>query len=161
MEAMPPGDDMTAPPPCETVEPEVLTSPLVFSSPHSGRFYPPEFLAASRLTPQALRSSEDMARGRSCSPPRPRIGAPLLRGQLPRAPMLDVNREAGELDPKLFDPPPPANANRSLRVAAGLGVAPRVVSEGQPIYGGKIPLAEGLARIESALPALSRASWTG
>ena len=148
MQAMPPSADMTAPPPCETVEPEVFRSPLVFSSPHSGRFYPPDFLAASRLTPQALRSSEDMAVD-TLFAAAPAHGAPLLRANYPRA-WLDVNREAGELDPKLFDPAPPANANRSLRVAAGLGVAPRVVSEGQPIYGGKIPLAEGFARIESA-----------
>jgi N-formylglutamate amidohydrolase len=147
MQATPPSDDMTAPPPCQTVEPEVLTSPLVFSSPHSGRFYPPDFLAASRLSPQALRSSEDMAVD-SLFAAAPSQGAPLLKANYPRA-WLDVNREAGELDPKLFDPPPPANASRSLRVAAGLGVAPRVVSEGQPIYGGKIPLAEGFARIES------------
>ncbi|MBB4198588.1 hypothetical protein CCR94_19675 [Rhodoblastus sphagnicola] len=147
MQANPPRADSSAPPPCQTVEPEALTSPLVFSSPHSGRFYPPEFLAASRLSPQALRSSEDMAVDHLFAAV-PLHGAPLLKANYPRA-YLDVNREAGELDPKLFDPPPPMNAKCSLRVAAGLGVAPRVVSEGQAIYGGKIPLAEGLARIES------------
>ncbi len=136
-------------PPCEICEPEALTSPLVFSSPHSGSFYPPEFLAASRLPPQALRSSEDVAVD-DLFAAAPRHGAPLLKAGYPRA-FLDVNREAGELDPKLFEPPPPPAAPpRSLRVAAGLGVVPRVVSEGQPIYPGKIPLAEGLARIDLA-----------
>jgi N-formylglutamate amidohydrolase len=134
------------PPPFETVEPEALTSPLIFSSPHSGRFYPPDFLAASRLSAQALRSSEDMAVDELFGDA-PRHGAPLLKANYPRA-WLDVNRDADELDPKLFDPQPPMTAKCSLRVAAGLGVAPRVVSEGQAIYGAKIPLAEGFWRIE-------------
>jgi N-formylglutamate amidohydrolase len=146
MPAIPRSEDISAPPPCETVEPAALTSPLVFSSPHSGRFYLPEFLAASRLSPEALRSSEDVAVD-ALFGAAPLHGAPLLKANYPRA-YLDVNREADELDPKLFDPPPPASASRSLRVAAGLGVAPRVVSEGQPIYHGKIPLEEGLERIE-------------
>jgi len=145
MQAQPPSDDHTAPPPWQTAEPESLTSPLVFSSPHSGCFYPPAFLAASRLSPQALRSSEDMAVDVLFAAA-PKHGAPLLKAVYPRA-YLDVNRDPDELDPKLFDPPPPLTAKCSLRVAAGLGVAPRVVSEGQAIYTGKIPLAEGFARI--------------
>jgi N-formylglutamate amidohydrolase len=36
---------------------------------------------------------------------------------------------------------------RSLRVAAGLGAIPRVVGDTQPIYAGRIRVAEGLARI--------------
>jgi len=147
MQAISPCDDNPVPSPCEIAEPAALTSPLVFSSPHSGRFYPPEFLAASRLSPQALRSSEDMAVDQLFAAA-PLHGAPLLKANYPRA-YLDVNREAGELDPKLFDPPPPAHAKCTLRVAAGLGVAPRVVSEGHAIYAGKIPLSEGLARIEA------------
>ena len=39
--------------------PGVQTTPLVFASPHSGRCYPTEFLAASRLDPLGLRRSED------------------------------------------------------------------------------------------------------
>jgi N-formylglutamate amidohydrolase len=124
-----------------------LTSPLVLSSPHSGCYYPPAFLAASRLSPEALRSSEDVAVD-DLFAAGPLHGAPLLKANYPRA-YIDVNREAGELDGKLFDPSPtPSPPPRSIRVAAGLGVVPRVVSEGQPIYDGRIPLADGLARIE-------------
>jgi N-formylglutamate amidohydrolase len=135
------------PPACETLEPIRLDSPLVFSSPHSGHFYPPDFLAASRLDLRALRSSEDVAVDDLFSAA-PLHGAPLLRASYPRA-FLDVNREAGELDGRLFDQPLPAYANtRSLRVAGGLGAIPRVVAEGQAIYPGRIPLSEGLERIE-------------
>ena len=37
--------------PIETIEPARLSSPLIFSSPHSGSTYPERFLAASRLDP--------------------------------------------------------------------------------------------------------------
>ena len=136
------------PPPCETIEPERLTSPLVFSSPHSGRNYPLAFLAASRLDLRALRSSEDVLVD-DLFAAAPRHGSPLLRAHFPRS-MTDVNREAHELDSKLFNETPPSFANtRSLRVAAGLGVIPRVVAEGQAIYADRIALAEGLRRIEN------------
>jgi N-formylglutamate amidohydrolase len=134
--------------PCEIVAPERLFSPLVFSSPHSGQTYPPEFLAHSRLDLNALRSSEDVLVD-DLFGAAPRHGAPLLRAHFPRA-MIDVNREAYELDAKLFAETPPSFANtRSLRVAAGLGVIPRVVAEGKAIYDDRIPLAEGLRRIEA------------
>lgn len=133
---------------CETIEPERLTSPLVFSSPHSGRAYGSDFLAASALDLHSLRSSEDVAVDDLFSAA-PLHGAPLMRANFPRA-FLDVNREPYELDPKLFAEPLPDYANaRSLRVASGLGTIARVVSEGRPIYRERIPLAEGLARIES------------
>jgi N-formylglutamate deformylase len=133
---------------CETIEPDSLASPLVFSSPHSGAAYPPDFLAASALDLTSLRSSEDVFVDDLFSAA-PLHGAPLLRALFPRA-FLDVNRDADELDPKLFAEPLPDRANpRSLRVAGGLGVIPRVVSEGRAIYRDRIPLAEGLARIES------------
>ena len=135
------------PPACEVIEPARLSSPLVFSSPHSGAFYPPEFLAASRLPAPLLRSSEDVAVDVLFADA-PKHGAPLLRCLYPRA-YIDVNRDAGELDGKLFDPAPPIANPRSLRVASGLGVIPRVVAEGQAIYSGKIPLSQGVARIDS------------
>ncbi len=134
--------------PCETLEPERLCSPLVFSSPHSGRNYPLAFLAASRLDLRALRSSEDVLVD-DLFAAAPSHGAPLLRAHFPRS-VTDVNREAYELDSKLFNETPPSFANtRSLRVAAGLGVIPRVVAEGQAIYAERIALAEGLRRIEN------------
>jgi N-formylglutamate deformylase len=148
-----PGDtDRASPwqtsPACETIEPERLTSALVFSSPHSGRSYPPDFLAASALDLDILRSSEDVAVDDLFSAA-PLHGAPLLRAHFPRA-FLDVNREPYELDPKLFDQAPPDYANtRSLRVAGGLGTIARVVSEGRAIYRDRIPLVEGLARIDA------------
>ena len=144
--------ERSAPPefdrPVETIEPVRLTSPLVFSSPHSGSLYPEAFLAASRLDALTLRRSED-AFVDELFLPCVALGAPLVRAVFPRA-YLDVNREPYELDPKVFDGPLPDFANnRSLRVAVGLGTIPRVVGDAQPIYKRPLPVSEGLARIEA------------
>ncbi len=133
-------------PPFDVVEPRVLAAPLIFDSPHSGSRYPKAFLAAARLDPLTLRRSED-AFVDELFLPCVALGAPLLRAHFPRA-FLDANREPFELDPQMFDGPLPEFANtRSLRVAAGLGAIPRVVGDAQPIYKGRIAVADALARI--------------
>ncbi len=135
-------------PPYEVLEPRELTSPLVFSSPHSGRVYPERFLAAARLDAAALRRSEDAYVDELFAAARD-VGAPLLRAHFPRA-YLDLNREPYELDPKLFDGPLPQFANtRSLRVAAGLGTIPRVVADAREIYAARLSVDEALRRIEA------------
>ena len=131
----------------EIMAPVVQTVPLVFSSPHSGRDYPAEFLAQSRLDPLTLRRSEDSYVDELFAAA-PEHGAPLLRALFPRV-FVDPNREALELDPAMFSDPLPANANtNSPRVAAGLGSIARVVASGEEIYGRKLPLAEAEARLD-------------
>lgn len=133
--------------PFELIEPDKQRAPLVFNSPHSGARYDPAFLAASQLGRRAIRQSEDVFVDELFIAAL-HHGAPLLRAHFPRA-WLDVNREAYELDPKMFrDPLPPFANPRSARVASGLGTVPRVVADGQPIYRGVFPIADALARIE-------------
>jgi N-formylglutamate amidohydrolase len=134
------------PTPFEIFEPDSLATPLIFNSPHSGRFYPRRFLSGSRLDAVTLRRSED-AFVDELFAPCVGIGAPLMRANFPRA-FLDLNREPFELDPLMFEGRLPAFANtRSLRVAGGLGTIPRVVGDAQEIYRGPIPIDEALARI--------------
>ncbi|MBU3886935.1 N-formylglutamate amidohydrolase [Methylosinus sp. KRF6] len=134
--------------PFELVEPAELSSPLVFSSPHSGDIYPASFLASSRLDISSLRRSED-AHVHELFALAPTLGAPLLKANFPRA-FLDLNREPYELDPRMFEDALPEFANtRSLRVAAGLGAIPRVVADAREIYSGRLRVAEALHRIES------------
>ncbi|MEM7499864.1 MAG: N-formylglutamate amidohydrolase [Pseudomonadota bacterium] len=123
--------------------PATHASGVVFSSPHSGRHYPEEFVQASRLDRQALRASEDVLVDELFAGA-PAAGAPLIAARLPRA-WLDLNRSPRELDPALVDGISAHGLNQ--RVAAGLGVVPRVVAEGAAIYDGKISLAEAEARI--------------
>jgi N-formylglutamate amidohydrolase len=122
--------------------------PFVFSSPHSGRQYPKAFLDSSRLDERSLRRSEDCYVDLLFEQVLD-LGAPLLLAYAPRA-YVDVNREPYELDPRMFDGRLPAYANtRSMRVAGGLGTIPRIVSEGQDIYRGRIAVEDALARIET------------
>lgn len=123
------------------LEPAERKVPLVFSSPHSGREYPADFVASSRLDPQGLRRSEDSFVDELFASV-VRHGAPLLCARFPRA-FCDPNREAYELDPSMFSGPlPPAANTRSPRVAAGLGTIARVVASGAEIYAGKLPVSE-------------------
>ncbi len=126
-------------------EPARLTSGAVFSSPHSGREYPSELISSSPLDLRSLRASEDALVDRLFAAA-PGHGAPLIRATLPRA-WVDLNRAATDLDPALIEGVRASGPNQ--RVAAGLGVVPRVVSEGQEIYPGKISLAEAESRIEA------------
>ena len=121
----------------EVLAPEAASSPLIFASPHSGRDYPGELLRNSRLDRHRLRQSEDSYVDLLFDEA-PRFGAPLLRALFPRA-FVDVNRARDELDPRMFADDVPKSADtRSSRVIAGLGVIPRIVADGQDIYGRKL-----------------------
>ena len=133
-------------PPFEVLAPAGVLYPVVLNSPHSGAHYPQAFLDASRLDASTLRRSED-AFVDSLFAPATAHGAPLLRARFPRA-FLDLNREPFELDPHMFEGRLPEFANtRSLRVAAGLGVIPRVVGDAQPIYRAQMAAQSALQRI--------------
>ena len=139
--------DFAGHPPFEIIAPNAQDVALVFNSPHSGRCYPPAFLAASRLDGQAIRRSEDSFVDELFMPA-PDLGAPLLKANFPRA-WLDVNREPYELDPKMFHGSLPSFANvRSVRVAGGLGTIARIVSDSEEIYAAPLEVEEALVRIE-------------
>ncbi|WP_296476908.1 N-formylglutamate amidohydrolase [Roseinatronobacter sp.] len=118
-------------------------SAVVFASPHSGRHYPSEFLAASTLDPIVLRSSEDAYVDRFLRAA-PEAGSPVLLGGVPRA-YVDYNRAASELDPALITGISARGLNP--RISSGLGVIPRVVAGGRAIYRGKITRAEAEMRL--------------
>lgn len=134
---------MTGTLPFTLTEPVHLTTGAVFNSPHSGRAYPDVLIRESRLDRHALRASED-ALVDELFGAAPLHGAPLLAATYPRA-WVDLNRAPGELDPALIRDVQSQGLNQ--RVAAGLGVVPRIVAEGTAIYNGKIARAEAEARI--------------
>ena len=110
----------------------------MFSSPHSGRTYPPEFLGQSRLGLRQLRSSED-AFVDELFASAPAYGAPLQIAHVPRA-VVDLNRCPGDLDPQVVKGARPASGNR--RVATGLGVIPRVVAGSRKIRSRRLSATE-------------------
>lgn len=124
--------------------PERRETPVIFSSPHSGRDYPASLLSRTLLDERSIRSSED-AFVDELFADAPRVGAPLLVARVPRA-YVDLNRAADELDPALIEGI--MRTPHNPRVNSGLGVIPRVVANGRAIYRGKIGLREAQARIE-------------
>jgi N-formylglutamate amidohydrolase len=120
----------------------------VVSSPHSGAHYPPEFLAESAVPLAVLRRAEDAFIDELFGAA-PALGTPLLAARFPRS-YVDANREAYELDPAMFEGPLPGALNhRTSRVAAGLGMIPRVAASGEAIYRGRVPAAEIERRLTS------------
>ncbi|MTI16536.1 N-formylglutamate amidohydrolase [Rhodobacteraceae bacterium RKSG542] len=134
--------------PFELTAPSYWRVPFVFNSPHSGRHYLKSFVEASRLDHHQIRRSEDAFLDLLYADV-PSLGAPLLSANFPRV-YLDVNREPYELDPKMFVGRLPSYVNsRSLRVGYGLGTIAKVVSEKREVYRHRIPVEEGLERIDT------------
>jgi N-formylglutamate amidohydrolase len=126
--------------------PERPFSPVVFTSPHSGRDYSDDLMVGVRLCPLNLRRSEDCFVNELFAAA-PEHGAPLLAANFPRA-FCDANREPWELDPAMFADPLPDWVNTgSARVSAGLGTIARVVASGEAIYNTKLNFAEAERRI--------------
>ena len=142
------GDGADAPFVVTRPPPGAPRSPLVFASPHSGRIYPRGMMAASRLDDRAIRRSEDAYVDRLIERA-PAHGATVIAARFARV-YVDVNREAWELDPAMFEDELPAYARgRSARVAAGLGAIARIVREGEEIYARKLTFAEARGRVEA------------
>ena len=125
--------------------PTTRTTSVVFASPHSGRRYPASFLRKIVLDDVQVRSSEDAFVDDLVSSAVDH-GSPLLLAQSPRA-YLDLNRGPDELDPAVIEGV--RRVAHNPRIACGLGVIPRVVSNGRAIYRGKLALPEAHHRINS------------
>ena len=140
----------------EILAPAQWIVPMVFNSPHSGKIIPESLRQMSRLPVPQLHRSEDSFVDELFSFCLD-LGAPLLRALFSRA-YLDLNREPYELDPQMFVEALPGFMNvNSPRVLAGLGTLPRIISEGEEIYRGRIPLEEAMTRIENCYRPYHRA----
>lgn len=125
--------------------PEQDASCVVFASPHSGSEYPVAMMRQTILGDKTVRSSEDAFVDKlfDCAP---EFGARFIKAAAPRA-FVDLNRSADELDPALIKGV--RRQGHNPRVASGLGVIPRVVANGRPIYRGKITMEEAQRRIDT------------
>ncbi len=134
--------------PYEILYPETQRIPFVYSSPHSGKLYPPEFIKTSRLKLKSLRGSEDCYVDELFSAA-PNAGAPLIKAVFPRV-FIDANREPYEFDPSMFvEPLPSFVTTSSNKISAGLGTIAKVVSYGEKIYSGKLHLSDALNRVNN------------
>ena len=130
--------------PFREIAPDGPAGPVVFSSPHSGRMYPAEFLDRSLLDLRAIRTSED-ALVDVLFDAAPEFGATLLCADAPRS-YVDLNRSPSELDPELVDGV--AFGAASMRARSGLGVVPRLVGDGKLIHDGKLTMEEVRERMD-------------
>ncbi len=126
-----------------TSVPQRDESCVVFASPHSGAYYPPDMMSKTVLCDQMVRSSEDAFVDDlfDCAP---LFGARFIKAAMPRA-YVDLNRSPDELDPALIEGV--KRKGHNPRVASGLGVIPRVVANGRAIYRGKLQMEEVQQRL--------------
>lgn len=118
---------------------------VLFNSPHSGSIYTKKFLQSTELSLQILRSSEDLFVDELFSPS-VGLGSIMLSAKFPRS-FIDLNRNCEELDPLLIED---LTAYKdTLKVAAGLGVIPRVVADQTPIYKHRISIDEATERLKA------------
>jgi N-formylglutamate amidohydrolase len=135
--------------PCavDHVAPAAHLGGVIVACPHSGRYYPPELLTATRLDRFTLRRSEDAFVDQLFAAA-PTYGADLLMSVFARA-FVDVNRAADELDPLLIDGLAASDPGKvSERVKAGLGVIPRTVGDGINIYHQSLDLPQAKQRLD-------------
>lgn len=122
--------------------------PLVLSSPHSGRLYPPCLMDAVDIPFAELRRLEDGCVDRLFAAA-PGLGAPFLKARFARA-YVDPNRDAFEFDQHLFGRTLPAHVRvGSVKARAGLGVIPSRLA-GRHIYRRRLSYEEAERRIELA-----------
>jgi N-formylglutamate deformylase len=119
--------------------------PLVLDSPHSGREWPADF--GTVLTEDDLRNAEDCYVDQLYLPATQR-GIPLLAARVSRV-YLDVNRDAGDIDPELLDSTcAPTAAAASGKAKLGKALVWRTLDDGRPIYRRQLSVEEIARRIE-------------
>ena len=126
-------------------KPKHWVSGVIFGSPHSGSIYPDWFMSGTRLSKDIVRSSEDAFVDQFIENA-PEFGAATIQAQVPRC-IVDLNRGADEIDPLVVRGVPRHPLNQ--RTLAGLGVIPRVVSQGRTIHDRPIDRHEAERRINT------------
>jgi len=123
--------------------PNESAQPLVLDSPHSGRELPADFGTA--LAEFDLRNAEDCYVDHLYLPATER-GIALLAARVSRL-YLDVNRDAGDIDPALLDTPPPDARPPSGKARLGKALVWRTLDDGRPIYARRLTADEIARRI--------------
>jgi N-formylglutamate deformylase len=120
------------------------SSPLLYDSPHSGRFYPADF--ASHATRLELRRGED-AYVDELLAGAPALGVTVLVANYPRC-YIDLNRAEDDLDAALLAESWPGPLHPTEKTARGLGLIRRYVVPGVEAQAGPLSVREVQSRIE-------------
>ena len=124
--------------------PTVPSAPVVYDSPHSGRFYPPDFeTKASRVE---LRRGED-AYVDELLDHAPSLGVAVLDATFPRC-YIDLNRAETDIDAALLSEPWPTALAPTEKSARGLGLLRRYVVPGVEVNARLLSVSEVRDRID-------------
>ncbi len=122
---------------------QAQSAPLVFDSPHSGTWHPPDF--AFVCDKQRLRRAEDTYVDALWAAA-PAAGCGYLRAFFPRS-YIDPNRAETDIDETLFEAPWPDPVEPGKKSKAGMGLIRRLSLPDEPIYDRQLSIAEGQHRI--------------
>lgn len=117
---------------------------LIYDSPHSGRWYPADFV--TKATRKELRRCEDAYVDRLLAGA-PARGATVLAATYPRS-YIDVNRDERDIDESLLAEPWPTPLAPTEKSARGLGLIRRFVVPGVEIPAGPLTVEEVQQRID-------------
>jgi len=124
--------------------PTVPSAPVVYDSPHSGRFYPPDFeTKASRVE---LRRGEDAYVDELLNHA-PSLGVAVLDATFPRC-YIDLNRAETDIDAALLSEPWPTALAPTEKSARGLGLLRRYVGPGVEVNARLLSVSEVRDRID-------------
>jgi N-formylglutamate amidohydrolase len=119
--------------------------PVVIAVPHAGRHYPSSLIADTTALPSRLRMLEDRYADLLVTPAIER-GATVFVAGLARA-WIDLNRDPREIDARMIDGAAPDGLIASNRTRHGLGLIPRHIGDGAPLWRRKFTHAEIERRI--------------
>lgn len=131
----------------ELLRPVGEVAPVIFTSPHSGHYYPETFQALLKVPLMDLRRTED-AFVNDLFAGVTDTGAVQISGLYGRC-YVDLNRDPRELDARmLVDAPPRTSGRASPRVLAGLGCLPKIGASGSDIYSQLLTASDVRGRLE-------------
>ena len=122
--------------------------PLVLSMPHSGSFFPPEFLEQVNSSVDVLRHNEDIFVDELMQPAID-AGIPAIKMLISRS-VIDLNRDRLELDPTMFyNYPKDKDILYDKHCRVGLGVVHRINYLREPLYKGLLDYKEVELRLKN------------
>ena len=122
--------------------------PLVLSVPHSGTYFPPEFLENVAFDVKTLRRNEDLFVDKLLQGAVD-FGIPTIKANVSRV-FIDLNRDRLELDPDMFyNYPRDKDMLFDKHCRVGLGVVHRINFKREPIYKGLLDYHEVEQRLKN------------
>lgn len=122
--------------------------PLILSMPHSGSYFPPEFLQQVNSSVDVMRHNEDIFVDELMQPAID-AGIPTIKMLVSRS-VIDLNRDRLELDPTMFyNYPKDKDILYDKHCRVGLGVVHRINYLREPLYKGLLDYKEVELRLKN------------